>query len=154
MPTTFSKPVPSAAVEPKQSGRKRTLNPKLTSEDNVHADAVKRRKLEQAKSGSQVNTMQPAKKKKTTSKTNTPSRRTSPSVEDDLEDIYEPRNSGHSNNTDKNLEVADGTADVTDDTNLEDNPVIVLDDEEEEEEGDDLQEETDEHELGTVKIQS
>src|ERR1700678_2810277 len=47
----FSKPVPpAAAIKTTQTGRKRTLDPKLTSEDNVHADAVKRRKIQQAKS--------------------------------------------------------------------------------------------------------
>jgi hypothetical protein len=54
----FSKPVPpSAAIDTTKTVRKRTLNPKLTSEDNVHADAVKRRKLEHAKSGNSIATM-------------------------------------------------------------------------------------------------
>ena len=44
---SFSKPIrnyPDGNHETLPAKRKRTLNPKLTSEDNMHQDAVKRRK--------------------------------------------------------------------------------------------------------------
>ena len=43
---SFSKPIRSSPEETLPAKRKRTLNSKLTSEDNVHQDVVKRRKLE------------------------------------------------------------------------------------------------------------
>ena len=150
----FSKPVPpSAAIETTQTGRKRTLNPKLTSEDNVHADAVKRRKIQQAKSGNSTtsgsrvinaeprNPTPPAKKTKATTKAKAKAKSHQASVEDtsDEDSIDASRNDGHPKNPNANL----GAADVSED-----------DDEEEEANVDDIQEETNEQELGIVKIQS
>ena len=72
------------------SKRKRTLNPKLTSEDNVHEDAVKRRKAQ-----SQT---------KTPGTTSHSSRQASVEAVDDLEDHIR-RNAGHPKNP--NLEETD-----------------------------------------------
>ena len=148
----FSKPVPpSAAIETTQTGRKRTLNPKLTSEDNVHADAVKRRKIQQSKSGNSTtsgshvinaepkNPTPPAKKTKATTKAKGKSHQASVEDTSDEDSIYASRNDGHPKNPNANL----GAADVSED-----------DDEEEEANVDDVQEETDEQDLGIVKIQS
>jgi hypothetical protein len=45
---TFSKPAESSSSEPKlPTKRKRTLTSKITDEDNVHEDAIMRRKLAQ-----------------------------------------------------------------------------------------------------------
>jgi hypothetical protein len=159
----FSKPVPpSAAVEITQT-RKRTINPKLLSEDNVHADAVKRRKLEQAKSGnptmSGMTDSQPrnatllAKKSKATPTPKPKPKPISrePSAEDTAEDIYMSVNAGHPKKPNANLETTDGTnvIDLEDD----DPEILVVDDDSEEEEEVNVQEETDEQELGNVKTE-
>jgi hypothetical protein len=157
----FSKPVPPSAAETTKTGRKRTLNPKITSEDNVHADAVKRRKLEQAKSGNSTtsgshvnaepknpqNPTLPVRKTKATPKAKPKSRQASVEDSYDLEDIYVSRNDGPSKNPNANLEAA-ADLDETDVIDLED------DGEEEEANNDDVQQETDEQQLGIVKIQS
>ena len=156
----FSKPVlPSAGVETTQT-RKRTINPKLLSEDNVHADAVKRRKLEQAKSGNPTtsgmtdgqprNTTLIAKKSKGTPKPKPKIRE--PSAKDTAEDIYMSTDAGHPKKTNANVEAADGTGVI--DLDDDEPEVLVVDDSDKEEEEVDIQEETDEQELGNVKIQS
>ena len=161
---TFSKPVPPSAAVEKTQTRKRTLNPKLLSEDNVHADAIKRRKLEQAKSGNPTssgttesygtdngtqsrNATQPAQKIKATPKQIPKSHHEFDEDSTD-EDVYASYDVGHPKNPMANLEAANGT-DVIDLEN-DDPEIIVLDDEEEE----NVQEETDEQQLGIVKIHS
>ena len=77
--------------------RKRTLNPKLTSEDNVHQDAVKRRQALQSHT-------------KTSGATGHSSRRASVEVVDDPED-HVLRNAGRPKNPNSILESTDDELD-------------------------------------------
>ena len=157
----FSKPVqPSPAVEVTTTNWKRTLNPKLTSKDNVHADTVKQKKLEQAKSinsasEGHVNTQPrfttlPPKKIKATQKKKLPSHQLS--IEEDADEVVDQsNNAGHQKNPTRNasLDANDGTIVIDLDDDDSEITALVVDDEEE----DNVQEETEEEELHNVKIQ-
>jgi hypothetical protein len=107
--------------------RKRTLNPKLTSEDNVHEDAVKRRKAQQLTT--QQRRTPGTSKEKVQSRASTPP----PSVVD-LDD-------------DANTEMADEESSDSDSSdNVDDGVEVAI-----EIEDIGLQEETDEQELGQLE---
>jgi hypothetical protein len=93
----LKKPVPTSTEDIPRSSRKRTLNPKLTTEDNVHPEAndIKRRKLEAGASlaGSQSNsnkkTVKPPAKRNSRPKSQVKSRKQQPciEVEDDDDEV-------------------------------------------------------------------
>ena len=133
---SFSKPVQaSSSVENIPAKRKRIPNSKLTDENNVDKEAIKRRKQEATQQGKN-----PKPRASTENQTITGA-----AVEDTDDDSDIPKS------TSADLEAGNGT-DATEVIDLEDeDPVIVIDDEEEEA-GNDM--ETAEKELGIVKIQS
>ena len=141
---SFSKPVQASSSAGNIPAKwKRIPNSKLTDENNVDKEAIKRRKQEATQQGKN-----PKPRASTENQTITGA-----VVEDtdDDSDIYMPRNDGQPKSTSADLEAGNGT-DTTEVIDLEDeDPVIVLDDEEEEA-GNDM--ETAEKELGIVKIQS
>jgi hypothetical protein len=131
---SFSKPVRKSSAETLPVKRKRTLNPKLASEDNVHQDAVKRRKLNaQAASTSKNLTPKPA--------TYSSSRQPSVEEEDDVDD-HATIHAGPPKNPNNILENSDGSDD--------DDEIVVIEDPKENEK----EEETDEQELGNLKLYS
>ena len=132
----FSKPVPIESSDQELHGkRKRTLAFKLTTEDNVHEDAIKRRKVQSMQSAAQSSTPT---KLLLTPDTTTPSNATvthgqpnhqqqSIVLDNDEDDGTHP-----SNNGDSEVEPDSRTKDANDDI----------------EGSEQLQEETDEQELG------
>lgn len=163
MPTTFSKPVQE---EIPRNARKRTLNPKLTSTDNVHEDAVKKRRIHEESNMSKSTPAThpksavkktPAAKNKTAAQPK-PRNSRQASVEDvtEDEDHYEHRNAGHVKNPNSILEAADGSDESDDsDNDPEMPPPLVVDDEPEDDEDEVeevIQEETDEQELGILTV--
>lgn len=142
---SFSKPVQaSSSVENIPAKRKRIPNSKLTDENNVDKEAIKRRKQEATQQGKN-----PKPRASTENQTITGAAVEDTDTDDDS-DIYMPRNDGQPKSTSADLEAGNGT-DATEVIDLEDeDPVIVMD--EEEEAGNDM--ETAEKELGIVKIQS
>ena len=162
----FSQPV---LEEIPRNARKRTLNPKLTSMDNVHKDAVKKRKIhEESSSSKSTPAFNPtsAPKKTPAAKNNAaaqpkPTNSRQMSVEDvtEEEDGYVRRNAGPVKNPNSILEAADGSDDddIVADDNIDDPemPALVVDDEPEDDDEDleeEIQEETDEEELGILTI--
>lgn len=179
---SFSKPA-AEVEEPSQSAipakRKRVLNPKLTSEDNVSADAIKRRKHEASTNPGPKTTQKKNTSARQTSLAFTPAQasHTAPtlasqkasqsksiprnnwqaSVEEADDDEVDPihRHAGPPKNPNAIIEAANGSDDMDiDDDN--DVPELVVDDDEEDEDDEDdedeVQEEIDEHELSNLFI--
>ena len=149
----FSKPVRSYEEDMPWPVRKRTLNPKLTSEDNVHEDAIKWRCTQEESSSVATTQLKPTKAAPTKKPT-----AWQPSIEDinNDEDIYFS-NAGPPKKLNAILEAADGSDNNMDTEmdnvriNIDDHPDIFVDEpdnHDEEEEPDVLEEETDEKELG------
>lgn len=144
----FSKPVqPGPSDLGLPAKRKRTLNPKLTDDNNVHADAVKKRRLQHEGSGKPTKQTTAQKKKKSSIQPSVNVNR-SPSIEEvEDEDTPLQRNAGPPKNPNAIIEHTDEEED-------EDAPppVTVYDqnnDEELEEEAEEtVKEETAEQELG------
>ena len=140
---SFSKPAQGQDTQ-LPAKRKRTLAPKITDQDNIDKDAVKRRK--QAQPAQPKNVAKPTESTHTTASTSKsqqqsargPSNR-QPSVEEIDDDEANPHhNAGPPRNPNAILERSDGSDDP-DETDKEC---------EREDEGSALQEETDEEELG------
>jgi hypothetical protein len=175
---SFSKPVAERSQSTLPAKRKRFLNPKLTSEDNVHEEAIKRRKHEtltnpgskkvQKKNASTSRQTSlafiPEAQASRTASTSTsqkasytksiPERQASVEEVEDDEALTVHRHAGPPKNPNAIIEAADGSddMDVNDDNNVPN--LIVVDDEEEESEddNDEVQEETDEQELSNFFI--
>ena len=146
MPPAFSKPVRSSENNIPRSARKWTLNPKLTSEDNVHEDAIKQRHT-QEKHSTAASTTQPKPTKAAPQRKLTTQR---PFIKDisNKEDFY-VSNAGSPKNPNVILEAADGSDNNMDMDNanvsmdFDDPGMAAADEPENEEEEEVIQGETD-----------
>ena len=141
-------PIWNSPEETLPAKRKRTLNSKLTTEDNVHQDAVKRRKLQAAQRKSST----PTQKSQTSKQQNSSCE---VSVEEVNDEDNHVSNAGPPKNPNAILEQSDGSDDEIEYVSRTVTPVPANDADGEEEGAsekseEELQEETDEQELGNL----
>ncbi len=151
---TFSKPAESSSSGPKlPMKRKRTLTSKITDEDNVHEDAVKRRKLAQLTQHAQPTTSgtkPPKQPIAQSSKPKLPNRQPSvEAVEEEEDNTYQ--NAGQPRNPGAILEEVEDRSEGGFFSRLSSEGQEERESDSEEE-GSELQEETDEQELGNLKM--
>ena len=142
----FSKPVqPTSTANIPRSSRKRTLNPKLSTEDNVHPEATKRRKLEEAKSTSKSSSNKNPARNLGGSTLQVKSHGRKVHIEDDDEDIIMNDNEDEEEEEKDNEEEEEKNEEENDDDELqEENDESELEDDVE------SQEELDRKELGML----
>jgi hypothetical protein len=158
----FSKPVqPTSTVDIPRSSRKRTLNPKLTTEDNVHpqANAIKRRKIQDdagastSQSNKNKNSVKPpAKKSRGMSQAKSYGQKGYIEDDEDSDIIMNDKDSDEEENEEE-LEVDDDEEEKDDNELQEDNDKLQEGNESEGNESEDdvgSQEELDQKELGML----